>query len=56
MNEGTACLAEAKKSHEKLEGIYQKAVDFTIIVDIQKKIETTILDWCKGTTVKSILH
>ncbi|MBK3494125.1 PRK06851 family protein [Viridibacillus sp. YIM B01967] len=51
MNEGTSCLAEAKKSNDKLEGIYQKAVDFTIIVDIQKKIETTLVEFTKETNV-----
>lgn len=56
MNEGTAYLALAKKLHDELESIYREAIDFTIINDIQKEIEATITDWCKGMTVKSILH
>ena len=56
MNDGTTYLALAKKLHDELEVIYREAIDFTIINDIQKEIETTILDWCKGTTVKSIIH
>ena len=56
MNDGTTYLALAKKLHDELEVIYREAIDFTIINDIQKEIETTISDWCKGTTVKSIIH
>ncbi len=56
MNEGTAHLASAKQLHDELEEIYRNAIDFTIIDDIQKEIEATILDWAKGTNIKSILH
>jgi GTPase SAR1 family protein len=56
MNEGTASLAKAKKIHDELEVIYQKAIDFTIIADIQKDMEATILDLAKGTTMKTIVH
>lgn len=56
MNEGTASLVEAKKSHDELEKIYQQATDFTIIEGIQKKIEAKIMDVAKGTTAKSIVH
>lgn len=56
MNEGTASLAQAKLIHDELEKIYQKAVDFTIITDIQKEIEATIKDFVKGMTVKSMVH
>ena len=56
MNDGTAYLALAKKLHDELEVIYREAIDFTIINDIQKEIENNILDWYKGTTVKSIIH
>lgn len=56
MNDGTAYLALAKKLHDELEVIYREAIDFTIINDIQKEIESSILDWYKGLNVKSILH
>ncbi|MEH6948959.1 PRK06851 family protein [Bacillus sp. JJ634] len=56
MNDGTASLAEAKKLHDEIEKIYQRAIDFTIIDDIQKDMETDILDLAKGNTSKSILH
>lgn len=51
MNEGTACLAEAKKSHDKLEAIYYEAVDYSIVESIQKEIENTIAELVKGSTV-----
>lgn len=44
MNEGTAYLAEAKKSHDQLEAIYKKAVDFKKVDEIQYKIEEKIKD------------
>ena len=47
MNDGTTDLALAKKLHDELEGIYREAIDFTIINEIQKEIEATILDWAK---------
>ncbi|MGE7625376.1 PRK06851 family protein [Viridibacillus sp. NPDC096237] len=50
MNEGTSSLAEAKKSHDKLEEIYQEAVDFSIVECIQKEVENTILELVKGAT------
>ena len=56
MNDGTTYLAIAKKLHDELEVIYREAIDFTIIQDIQNEIDTTMVDWCKGTTVKSIIH
>ena len=56
MNDGTASLALAKTLHDELEVIYREAIDFTIINDIQNEIEATIVDWYKGTTVKSIIH
>lgn len=56
MNEGTACLALAKKLHDELEVIYREAIDFTIINEIQKEIESSILDWYKGSTENSIIH
>ncbi|AZV45490.1 PRK06851 family protein [Peribacillus asahii] len=56
MNDGTASLTEAKKLHDEIEKIYQRAIDFTIIDDIQKDMETDILDLAKGNTSKSILH
>lgn len=56
MNDGTASLSEAKKLHDEIEKIYQRAIDFTIIDDIQKDMETDILDLAKGNTIKSILH
>ena len=56
MNDGTASLAEAKKLHDEIEKIYQRAIDFTIIDDIQKDMETDILNLAKGNTIKSILH
>lgn len=51
MNEGTASLAEAKISHDKLEAIYYEAVDFSIVEGIQKEIENTIVELLKGSTV-----
>ncbi len=56
MDDGTAHLALAKKLHDELEVIYREAIDFTIIQDIQNEIDATIVDWCKGTTVKPIIH
>lgn len=56
MNEGTTYLALAKQLHDELEVIYREAIDFAIINDIQKDMEATMMEWCKGKTVKSMIH
>lgn len=48
MNQGTACLATAKELHDKVESIYQKAIDFAVIEGLQKDIEMQIRNLAKG--------
>ncbi|MFJ8262631.1 PRK06851 family protein [Rummeliibacillus sp. NPDC094406] len=50
MNEGTAYLADAKKSHEQLEDIYKRYVNFKIVEEIEHKIEASIIELLKRTT------
>jgi len=53
MNEGTAYLAEAKKSHDQLEDIYKRFVNFKIVEEIQNKIEASIIELVNSTNESS---